>query len=495
MSCRDTGRTLLIATWGNPNIWDEFEYVVGEGGPSGRKYCTSLIPLLLSMGRNTDTVIIVLDSLVDGEVSQKETACCKCYNRLYYYIEEAKSSNSYLDLVRKLEEFVMKFFTCLVGEYGLTDKINAETIRNTKVVVAPAVGSPGGNWEFEGDIRNFQSIVTSEIGDLLLKNCYSKIVLDLSHGMNFMPSTVMYIVSRLASINLLAHKHINSVDIEVYNSDPSRSSKDRSKDRPLLLNKAIYIKKRNVELIHDKPRVAEPWMQVKTNVSEFIEIKKEIEKYADMALVDLYNIYLSIYYPIPLGLYLATNKASCQRIDEAYSKIKAEIRKIVKIENAEEARTKVKWPLVINPDFIYLLQLSRGVCNRLSDKPNGAPTIEQLKNEDLTRVYEYVYRGLPKLINNELSLIEKLLSEFKEKAKSDYEKMKGKWMLLCEIKEKLNVDVCRNKDKPIINERIMIAHVGLQDNIVEIYINDEKQKMAFRYSLSLSDIISRLKID
>jgi len=481
----------LIATWGNPNIWDEFEYVVGEGRLSGRKYCTTLIPLLLSMERNTDTVIIVLDSLVDGEVSQKETACCKCYNRLYYYIEEAKSSNSYLDLVLKLEEFVRKFFTCLVEEYGLTDKINAETIRNTKVVVAPAVGSPGGNWEFRGDIRNFQSIIMSEIGDLLLRNYYSKIVLDLSHGMNFMPSTVMYIVSRLASINLLAHKHINSVDIEVYNSDPSRLSKDR----PLLLNKAIYIKKRNVELIHEKPRVAEPWMQSKTNVSEFIEIKKEIEKYADMALVDLYNIYLSIYYPIPLGLYLATNKASCQRIDEAYSKIKAEIRKIAKIENAEEARTKVKWPLVINPDFIYLLQLSRGVCNRLSDKPNGAPTIEQLRNEDLTRVYEYVYRGLPKLINNELSLIEKLLGEFKEKARSDYEKMKGKWMLLCEIKEKLNVDICRNKDKPIINERIMIAHVGLQDNIVEIYIDDERQKMAFRYSLSLSDIISKLKID
>jgi CRISPR-associated protein Csx1 len=481
----------LIATWGNPNIWDEFEYVVGEGGPSGRKYCTTMIPLLLSMGRNTDTVIIVLDSLVDGEILQKETACCKCYNRLYYYIEEAKSSNSYLDLVLKLEEFVRKFFTCLVEEYGLTDEINAETIRNTKVVVAPAVGSPGGNWEFKGDIRNFQSIIMSEIGDLLLRNCYSKIVLDLSHGINFMPSTVMYIVSRLASINLLAHKHINSVDIEVYNSDPSRPSKDR----PLLLNKAVNIKKRNIELIHEKPKVAELWVQVKTNVSEFIEIKKEIEKYADMALVDLYSIYLSIYYPIPLGLYLATNKASCQRIDEAYSKIKAEIRKIVKIENEGEARTKVKWPLVINPDFIYLLQLSRGVCNRLSDKPNGAPTIEQLRNEDLTRVYEYVYRGLPKLINNELSLIEKMLSDFKEKARSDYEKMKGKWMLLCEIKEKLNKGICRNKDKPIINERIMIAHVGLQDNIVEIYIDDEKQKMAFRYSLSLSDIISGLKID
>jgi CRISPR-associated protein Csx1 len=490
LSCRDTGRTLLIATWGNPNIWDEFEYVIGEGGPSGRKYCTSLIPLLLSLGRNTDTVIIVLDSLVDGQVSQKETACCKCYNELYYYLKEAKSFNSYLDLVLKLEEFVKKFFTCLVEKYGLTNEIDVETIRNTKVVVAPAVGSPGGNWEFRGDIRNFQSIVMSEIGDLLLRNCYSKIVLDLSHGINFMPSTIMYIVSRLASVNLLAHKHINSIDIEVYNSDPPRSIRDR----PLLLNKAISIKKRNIELIHEKPRVAEPCVQEKTNVSEFIEIKKEIEKYADMALVDLYNIYLSIYYPVPLGLYLATNKASCQRIDEAYSKIKAEIRKIAKIEDAGKARTKVKWPLVINPDFIYLLQLSRGVCNRLSNKPNGAPTLEQLKNEDLTRVYEYVYRGLPKLINNELSLIEKLLGEFKEKARNDYEKMKGKWVLLCEIKEKLNVDSCKNKDKPIINERIMIAHVGFQDNIVEIYINDEKPKMAFRYSLSLNDIVSSLKI-
>ncbi|MEM1605886.1 MAG: hypothetical protein QXW41_06565 [Fervidicoccaceae archaeon] len=306
-----------------------------------------------------------------------------------------------------------------------------------------------------------------------------------------MPSTIMYVASRLASINLLAHKHINSVDIEVYNSDPPRSSTDR----PLLLNKAISIKKRNIELIHEKPRVAEPLAQVKTKVSDFIEIKKEIEKYADMALVDLYNIYLSIYYPIPLGLYLATNKASCQRIDEAYSKIKAEIRKIAKIEDAGEARTKVKWPLAINPDFIYLLQLSRAVCNRLSDKPDGAPTIEQLKNEDLTRVYEYVYRGLPKLINNELSLIEKFLGEFKEKARNDYEKMKGKWMLLCEIKEKLNVDSCKNKDKPIINERIMIAHVGFQDNIVEVYIGDEELKITFKYRLSLSDIVSKLKID
>lgn len=491
MSCWDTGRTLLIATWGMPNVWDEFEYVMGEGGSSGRKYCTSLIPLLLSLGRNTDIVIIVLDSLADGQVLQKETACCKCYNELYYYIKEAKSSNSYLDLVLKLEEFVKKFFTCLVEKYGLTNEINAETIGNTKVVVAPAVGSPGGNWEFRGDIRNFQSIVMSEIGDLLLRNCYSKIVLDLSHGLNFMPSTIMYVASRLASINLLAHKHINSVDIEVYNSDPPRSSTDR----PLLLNKAISIKKRNIELIHEKPRVAEPLAQVKTKVSDFIEIKKEIEKYADMALVDLYNIYLSIYYPIPLGLYLATNKASCQRIDEAYSKIKAEIRKIAKIEDAGEARTKVKWPLAINPDFIYLLQLSRAVCNRLSDKPDGAPTIKQLKYEDLTRVYEYVYRGLPKLINNELSLIEKFLGEFKEKARNDYEKMKGKWMLLCEIKEKLNVDSCKNKDKPIINERIMIAHVGFQDNIVEVYIGDEELKITFKYRLSLSDIVSKLKID
>ncbi|MEM1605887.1 MAG: hypothetical protein QXW41_06570 [Fervidicoccaceae archaeon] len=176
MSCWDTGRTLLIATWGMPNVWDEFEYVMGEGGSSGRKYCTSLIPLLLSLGRNTDIVIIVLDSLADGQVLQKETACCKCYNELYYYIKEAKSSNSYLDLVLKLEEFVKKFFTCLVEKYGLTNEINAETIGNTKVVVAPAVGSPGGNWEFRGDIRNFQSIVMSEIGDLLLRNCYSKIV-------------------------------------------------------------------------------------------------------------------------------------------------------------------------------------------------------------------------------------------------------------------------------------------------------------------------------
>ena len=59
-----SGRYLLIATWGDPAKWGEARYLI-RGTPY-EHYCTSLIPILLSMRdkdetRGVDLVIIVLD--------------------------------------------------------------------------------------------------------------------------------------------------------------------------------------------------------------------------------------------------------------------------------------------------------------------------------------------------------------------------------------------------------------------------------------------------
>lgn len=54
--------TLLISTWGSPAHWGVVKYRInGIEKPS----CTSLLPMLEWLEFNVDSVVIVLDSLVD----------------------------------------------------------------------------------------------------------------------------------------------------------------------------------------------------------------------------------------------------------------------------------------------------------------------------------------------------------------------------------------------------------------------------------------------
>ncbi|MCC6022930.1 MAG: hypothetical protein LM560_07495, partial [Desulfurococcaceae archaeon] len=166
---------LVVAPWGLPPQWRDVMYVLEVDGKcfkGSRKYCTTLIPLLLSMedhvkAGKVDVVIIALDSLVNKYTKTEESTCFKCYNELSMYIDEASKSSSYNELTLKLKEFIVEFIKCLFEKYELSLSIN-----NLNVIIAPAIGSPGGRWVFRGDLQDFESRVLYELGKLCLTKPY-----------------------------------------------------------------------------------------------------------------------------------------------------------------------------------------------------------------------------------------------------------------------------------------------------------------------------------
>jgi CRISPR-associated protein Csx1 len=107
-----------------------------------------------------------------------------------------------------------------------------------RTVVAPAVGSPGGVWKFSGKAEDFESAVLYEPGSMVLNREYDEIVLDLTHGINFMPALTLRIAYRLASILLVAYGELGKrgIRILVYNSDPHRYDREESKRFPVNIN-------------------------------------------------------------------------------------------------------------------------------------------------------------------------------------------------------------------------------------------------------------------
>lgn len=95
----------------------------------------------------------------------------------------------------KLKEFIVEFIKCLFEKYELSLSIN-----NLNVIIAPAIGSPSGRWVFRGDLQDFESRVLYELGKLCLTKPYPRVIIDLSHGINFMPSLIMHLIRKLVSI-------------------------------------------------------------------------------------------------------------------------------------------------------------------------------------------------------------------------------------------------------------------------------------------------------
>ena len=67
-----------------------------------------------------------------------------------------------------------------------------------------------------------------ELGSVVLNREYDEIVLDLTHGINFMPALTLRVAYRLASILLVAYRELGKrgIRILVYNSDPHRYDRE-----------------------------------------------------------------------------------------------------------------------------------------------------------------------------------------------------------------------------------------------------------------------------
>jgi CRISPR-associated protein Csx1 len=465
---------LVVAPWGLPPQWRDVMYVLEVDGKcfkGSRKYCSTLIPLLLSMedhvkAGKVDVVIIALDSLVNKYTKTEDSTCFKCYNELSMYIDEASKSGSYNELMLKLKEFIVEFIKCLFEKYELSLSTN-----NLNVIIAPAIGSPGGRWVFRGDLQDFESRVLYELGKLCLTKPYSRVIIDLSHGINFMPSLVMHLIRKLVSIQLLAHKELRDVAVEVFNSDPIPPL--GTPERDIRINRAVYESIRSILLVHSIPEFIGFSNMVESDESlksKFLPVKIDLTNKVSSVLRDIRCIYSSLYYPLPLVLYYFLHRDVCGCID-SLTNVLDRVTDYVVVDYGDPNSPTIVRPITVNPDTLYIYYIARALCKRIGGHSGEAPTIDYIKSEVIP-IYEYIHESLPILIGQELSNLERLGKDLK--ALQNYQSLKGTWKTLDEVRllvKRSSGSEESKKRRP--DKRILIAHAGFQDEFIQILINDE----------------------
>ncbi len=433
-------RTLLIATWGQPALWRTAHYTL-EDENEGVEHCTTL-PLLLKHLKSPDVALLVLDSLIDeyggGNVSKSGSKCFKCYDELRESVRSASGSSSYTKLKEKVGKFAHEMLRCL--------KIEGKV----EPIVCPAVGKPGGLWYFNSSPRDYEAVALAELGLRFLDQRYDRVVLDVSHGVNFMPSVALRVAERFAGILLVAHGFIQHVTLEVYNSDPYPS---RTDDRPRLrLNLVAKEQVSSVRL----PSYLPAKLIARRGKEEPQLVEKEDElnsRYREVVRLSL----SALYYPLPLVLHYSLCRVQGQVLDV----LRGALRFWEENVKVERERREVRSAFRLDPDAVYALLLVEAVRRRIG-APEYPARLEVL--EKCAELYKAFNESYYHLVSHELDLIGKRLDARRPQTT----------VRLCEL-----YDERCGSDKA--DKRIMIAHAGLQKELVKVnpcgnllsYITDE----------------------
>jgi CRISPR-associated protein Csx1 len=437
-----SGRTLVIAPWGQPASWRNVSYILENIKVES---CTSLMAVVQHFGNDTDVAILTLDSLLDEYIKETKSRCYECYNRHRDLVKKSANAKTYEELLNILQGFVKEFIRCL------------NLACDPFVVICPSIGSPGGNWNFIGASSDFEAVALYELGKKCIQTPYTRIFLDLSHGINFMPAVTLKLASELVSLILAAHggamgELANGVELSVYNSDPSRVDNGVQQ---LKLNIVVRERIRTILSPHQlSPKLLD------TKKENLLTARDSI----NAAYLDMVRLPLSaIHYPLPLALcetifLIGNSSLPLQLLDKAFN---------LWHENISIGNKSVERLVKLDPDAVYALLLTEAIRRRLEEveKP---PHLEDIKK--LAKFYKFVNESFYYLIMNEISDIERRLGSFENSGWLPLSRLFG------EEERKMSPD-----------KRVMIAHAGLQKELVEINVDTRR----LRNRTDVKDILTK----
>jgi len=500
----------VIAPWGMPYLWKPVTYEIGvdEVKPKVRcKSCASLLPILIWLKKEfgdveIHTSIIILDSVIDWQKQgyykegkdKERNQCRECFERFGDILTKVANASSYAELKQHVTDFTKSFVQCVADEIACSvdgeERKCSETLsnelKNLQIVVAPAIGRPGGTWFFIGRIQDYEIAVLREMSSRLLSTPYTRIIVDLTHGLNFMPSITTRIVPRIASILLLAHKDVSSSSVEVwlYNSDPIPPSVTES--TTININEAAYTNVKSIELVHSiASKFAYAWDRKYNHIEE--ELNKTMSDKARKALRILRPLYSALYYPMPLALYtLACTK--CKDLD-ALSSVEECVFSAIEIHRDKH---EIVIPLTIDSDTYYVYLSLKALCKRISPlceevgkEASPSIDIEALEN-GIAPIYALIHVSYRELIMHELSNIKRGYKALMQKC----QRLQGSYTSLAELEAiRIEKEKKEEKKEERMDKRIMIAHAGLQKQFVEVLIDI---KPRFRYKLSIEELEKKL---
>ncbi|MEM2246461.1 MAG: TM1812 family CRISPR-associated protein [Thermofilum sp.] len=197
---------LVVATWGDPTRWSAVNYEL-DSGRIVKANCT-LLPLLLKAGRGAKALVVVPDTLYAAFCRSSGCGAHKEWEGL-----EAEVRG-------RVEQHYRGFLeSCEVGGQPCSAESWLESAAS--VVVCPGVGrfELKGRWlVFKGSLQLYTfSVLLHVLGAALEGGGVREIWLDVSHGVNYMPSAALTAV--LSAARILRFKP-GGVKVRVFNSDP-----------------------------------------------------------------------------------------------------------------------------------------------------------------------------------------------------------------------------------------------------------------------------------
>ena len=202
---------ILIAPWGNPFGWKKVKYEL-----KGKEYeAPTTLPLLMDKFKVDRVALIILDSLA-----------------------EVLPSFRYSDVKGEAERRVR----CFLAKNGIpSDRVD--------VIVSYSVGQLG-RYQFDRELKDFYAHILWELGKRLLEASRRdekiEIYLDLTHGINYIPTLVYRAVRKLGSILAItkeAHLTVLNSETPKRNHPPDRPLKihivSKSRLQPLFLIRRI----------------------------------------------------------------------------------------------------------------------------------------------------------------------------------------------------------------------------------------------------------------
>ncbi|MEM1509179.1 MAG: CRISPR-associated CARF protein Csx1 [Thermofilaceae archaeon] len=204
--------TLIVTTWGDPGGWKGARYFVEvperretKLKESERAYKATLGALIYAMETNYALVLISDTLAVNGEVRDEkyESVCEAALKYADHYLHE------YIENPEKIELSVLPG----VGTFQSGDKKPEPGDKRPKL---EAIGSP----------LLYMLFAFYEVAQRLRKYKPKRLVLDLSHGINYMP--VMAYRAVETAVHYYSLTTGEEIELLVYNSDPIRKEEQEA---------------------------------------------------------------------------------------------------------------------------------------------------------------------------------------------------------------------------------------------------------------------------
>jgi CRISPR-associated protein Csx1 len=260
-------RALLVATWGLPSGWSCVRYIppkFSDHEPCKKptefeysEHCgyyfsstSAIYNELNRAGLDVKVVIVGQDTLVarcGGKPKQEQRQCrCKGDDRKHVVDEKYCSDNeklfeeiqrgktvSYADLRERAEKVLMDYAGAYLGDDADVD-----------VIALPGIGYYNG-YVFDSPLENAKFVLAKELYDKLRNYKPDVVVLDITHGLNYIPAMTYSTIATLTKALYVVKERPRCV--YVLNSD-SVTQQSQRKDVRLNIVEVVDMEKEEITI-------------------------------------------------------------------------------------------------------------------------------------------------------------------------------------------------------------------------------------------------------